>query len=266
MIRSLWAESFLQRISSILNKSYFAKLFSVLLALVLWQIAAEYVGSDILLVSPLQVASRLGELLKEQDFFQVLFFTLSRIAKGFLWGAFTAIALALLSGRFKIIEILLWPYMITIKSVPVASFIVVAFIWLTASDLAIFISFLMVLPIVYTNLLDGIKSVDPKMLEMADLFKMKFPRRLRYIWLPAIKSFALSGFKIALGLAWKAGVAAELIGYPAGSIGEKLYYSKFFLETDTLFAWTVVIIILSVAFEKLVLLALKLFFKGVENR
>ncbi len=266
MIRSLWAESFPQRISSILNKSFVAKLFSVLLALVLWQIAAVYIGSDILLVSPLQVASRLGELLKEQDFIEVLLFTLSRIAKGFLWGAATAIVLALLSGRFKILEILLWPYMLTIKSVPVASFIVVAFIWLTASELAVFISFLMVLPIVYTNLLDGIRSVDPKMLEMADLFKMPFHRRLRYIWLPAIKPFALSGFKLALGLAWKAGVAAELIGYPAGSIGEKLYYSKFFLETDTLFAWTVVIIILSVSFEKLVLLALKLFFKGVENR
>jgi len=67
-------------------------------------------------------------------------------------------------------------------------------------------------------------------------------------------------------LAWKAGVAAELIGYPAGSMGEQLYYSKFFLETDTLFAWTVVIIILSVSFEKLFLLLLKLIFKGVENK
>jgi len=265
-MRSRWAESSPKQTSSILNKTFILKALAVVLALVVWQIAAKAVASSILLVSPIDVIVRLKSLVAEEGFFGVVGYTLSRIARGFFFGGLLGAVLALLAGRFRFIEILLWPYMLTIKSVPVASFIVVAFIWLSASELAIFISFLMVLPIIYTNLLDGIKSVDRQMLEMADVFKMPFSRRLRYIWLPAVKPFALSGSKIALGLAWKAGVAAELIGYPAGSMGEQLYYSKFFLETDTLFAWTVVIIILSVSFEKLFLLLLKLIFKGVENK
>lgn len=123
----------------------------------------------------------------------------------------------------------------------------------------------MVLPIVYTNLLDGIRSVDKKMLEMADVFGMTFPRRMKYIWLPAVKPFLISGCRISLGLAWKSGVAAELIGIPDGSVGEALYYSKLFLDTADLFAWTVVIVLLSVVFEKLFLFLLKKLLKGVET-
>ncbi len=265
-MRNRWAESFPKTVSSILNKNFIAKAGAVVIALALWQIAAVAVDSEILLVSPLDVVLRLKTLITEADFWNVVSFTLFRISRGFVMGAVLGGFLGLLAGRFKIVELLLWPYMITIKSVPVASFIVIAFIWLNASHLSVFISFLMVLPIVYTNILEGIKSVDIKMIEMANVFQMPFFRRLRYIWLPAVKPFALSGSKIALGLAWKAGVAAELIGYPSGSVGEKLYYSKLFLETDTVFAWTVVIIILSVSFEKLVLFLLKMFFKGVENK
>lgn len=123
----------------------------------------------------------------------------------------------------------------------------------------------MVLPIIYTNILEGVHSVDAKMLEMADVFKMPFTRRLRFIWLPHLKLFALSGCKVAVGLAWKSGVAAELIGYPKGSVGEALYYSKLWLESTDLFAWTVAIVIVSVVFEKLFIFLLSLFFKGAER-
>ncbi|MBO5768181.1 MAG: ABC transporter permease subunit, partial [Clostridia bacterium] len=192
-------------------------------------------------------------------------YTLKRIALGFAFGFVFGALLALAAGRFKIIETLLWPYMLTVKSVPVASFVVLALIWLSSGGLSIFISFLMVLPIIYTNLLDGIKAVDKKMLEMAEVFKMPFSRRLRFIWLPCVKPFLLSGSRIALGLAWKSGVAAELIGYPEGSVGEVLYYSKLFMNTADLFAWTVVIVLLSVLFERLVLFLLKRLLKGVES-
>ena len=47
----------------------------------------------------------------------------------------------------------------------------------------------MVLPIIYTNLLQGIKSTDPKMLEMAGVFRVGWLKRLKYIYLPQIKPF-----------------------------------------------------------------------------
>ncbi|MBR5779586.1 MAG: ABC transporter permease subunit [Clostridia bacterium] len=247
------------------KKKIIAKASAVLLALLLWQLLSTLVGSDILLVSPIGVVKRLFSLVLEAEFLSTVGFTLSRIAVGFLLGLIAGTLLALLAGRFEIVEILLWPYMITVKSVPVASFVVVALIWFSASGLSALISFLMVLPIIYTNLLDGIKSVDKKMLEMADVFKMPHLRRLRFIWLPSVKPFLLSGCRISLGLAWKSGVAAELIGYPEGSVGEALYYSKLFLNTADLFAWTVVIVLLSIIFEKLFLFILKRILKGVES-
>lgn len=247
------------------NKNLILKSLAVLLALFAWQLVSVIVGSELLLVSPLAVVKRLFGLVREEIFLPTVAYTLKRIALGFVFGFIVGALLALAAGRFKIIEALLWPYMLTVKSVPVASFVVLALIWLTAGGLSTFISFLMVLPIIYTNLLDGIKAVDKKMLEMADVFKMPFSRRLRFIWLPSVKPFLLSGSRIALGLAWKSGVAAELIGYPEGSVGEALYYSKLFLDTADLFAWTVVIVLLSVVFEKLVLFLLERLMKGVET-
>ncbi|MBQ4316667.1 MAG: ABC transporter permease subunit [Clostridia bacterium] len=254
-------------ISSILRnkKDILTKSLAVLSALLLWQIVSMVVDIDLLLVSPIDVVKRLFSLVAEDEFLKTVLFTLTRIAIGFFVGLLSGVLLSLVAGRFEFVETMLWPYMITIKSVPVASFVVIALIWFKASNLSALISFLMVLPIIYTNLLDGIKAVDKKMLQMADVFKMPFGRRMRFIWLPSVKPFLISACKISLGLAWKSGVAAELIGYPKGSVGEALYYSKLYLDTVDLFAWTVVIVILSVAFEKLFVFILKRALKGVET-
>ena len=111
----------------------------------------------------------------------------------------------------------------------------------------------MVLPVIYNNVLGGIKSIDRKLLEMADIYNISFAKRVRGIWIPEIMPYIRSGASTALGLAWKAGIAAEVIGIPDGSIGEMLYSAKVYLNTRDLFAWTVIIVILSICFEKLVL-------------
>jgi len=247
------------------TKNILTKSIAVISALLLWQLLSVIIGTELLFVSPLQVVKRLSSLVVEDGFVSIVSFTFKRIALGFFGGLVAGVVLALIAGRFKFAETMLWPYMITIKSVPVASFVVVALIWFKAANLSSLISFLMVLPIIYTNLLDGIKSVDKKMLEMADVFKMPFSRRMKFIWLPSVKPFLISACRISLGLAWKSGVAAELIGYPKGSVGEALYYSKLYLDTVDLFAWTVVIVLLSVMFEKLVVFILKRLLKGVET-
>ena len=231
-----------------------------------WQLAAVLVGNKLLLVSPTDVLARLFALVGEEGFFGVVGFTFARIVLGFFSGLVLGVLLALLAGRFRFVEILLWPYMVTVKTVPVASFVVIALIWISERELSVLISFLMVLPIIYTNILEGIRSVDIKMLEMADVFKMTWGRRVRYIWLPSIKPFAVSGCRIAIGLAWKSGVEAELIGNPDGSVGGALYQSKLFIETADVFAWTVVIVCVSVVFEKLFVLLLKKIFGRICDR
>ena len=84
---------------------------------------------------------------------------------------------------------------------------------------------------------------------MARVFRMSFWNRLRGIYLPALEPHCLSGCRSALGLCWKAGVAAEVIGVCGGSVGGMLYDAKVYLEIGDLFAWTLVIVLLSVGFE-----------------
>ncbi len=247
------------------SKSFLQKAIAVVLALLTWQAAALLLNQKVLLASPVDVALRFCTIWTESEFFNSVWFTFSRIVLGFFMALLTGIVLAFLAGRFKYVEIILWPYMATIKSIPVASFIIIALIWLTSSQLSIVIVFLIVLPVIYTNILNGIKNIDGKILETATIFRLSWKKRLLYIWLPQIKPFIFSASSISIGLAWKSGVAAEIIGIPSGSIGEELYYSKVYLNTTDLFTWTVIIIILSIGFEKIFSLLLKFIFKGIER-
>jgi len=239
------------------NKAVLKKIAAVFLTLAVWQAAAMILDQKVLLASPVSVLLRLGTIWTEEQFFSSIWFSFIRIVGGFALGLFLGVLLAVLSGKFQTLEILLWPMFMAIKSVPVASFIVISLIWLTSANLSIFISFLMVLPIVYTNVLQGIRSIAPKMTQMADVFHVPWTRRLHYLWLPQIRPYLLSACTMALGLAWKSGIAAEIIGIPDGSIGEMLYNAKAYLNTVDLFAWTVIIVAVSIGFEKLFLALLR---------
>jgi NitT/TauT family transport system permease protein len=167
------------------------------------------------------------------------------------------VTLAAFSAKFALIGEFLSPLMLTIKSVPVVSFIILALIWFSSKNLSVLISFMMVLPIIYTNTLMGINSLDKGLQEMAGVFEIPLSRQIRYIALPQIMPFFYSGCEVGLGLCWKSGIAAEVIGIPKGSIGERLQQAKVYLDTPDLFAWTVVIVLLSFIFERLILTLLK---------
>lgn len=236
-------------------------LLALVLALLVWLIAANYIDEPIILPTPQRVIYRFFTLFSDGGLFERIFFSLSRIALGFVGGLCVGLVLAILSSASHTVEVLLRPYLFTVKAIPVASFVVLALFWFSAEPIALVISFLMVLPIVYTNVLEGIKATDPAMLEMADVYRLNFRRRLVYLYVPTVKTPLLSACRIALGLAWKAGIAAEIIGIPDGSLGERLYLSKVWVETDTLLAYTLVIILVSLLFEKLVMLFMRLLFR-----
>ena len=241
------------------------KAAAVLFALAVWQISAIILDRSIFLVTPLAVAKTLLVLMSEQDFFSVVAFSLFRIFGGCFAAMTAGIILAVIASRFYIIKVMLLPFIQTIKSVPVASFIILCLIWLTSSNLSVFIAFLMVLPIIYTNMLQGIKTTDFKLLEMALFFRAGWVKKIKYIYLPHIKPYLISACSVSIGLSWKAGIAAEVIGIPDGSIGEKLYEAKVYLSSVDLFAWTVVIVFMSVMFEKIFLHLLKSFFLRLEK-
>jgi len=242
------------------------RLAAVGLAFCVWQLAAVLLASPLLLVSPIRVAQRLGQLLFEPGFYASVGFSLARIAAGFLLGLIAGSLLAVLASRWPLAEVLLWPYITAIKTTPVASFIILCLIWLDSANLSIFIAFLMVVPIVYANMLEGIRQTDPKLLQMGQVFGVRPLRRVLYLYLPQLRPYLLTAASVSLGLSWKAGIAAEVIGIPEGSIGERLYEAKVYLSSADLFAWTVVIIAISILFEKLFLLLLQRGYARLQRR
>ena len=226
---------------------------AVVFWLAVWQLAAAAIGQEVFLVSPLQAAGTLVQLLPQPDFWQRVGFSAGHILLGFLLGAVCSVVCSVAAERWVWVDALLSPVMQLVKATPVASFIILALVWVSGKSLSILISFLMVLPVLYGAVRTGIESADPQLLEMARVFRLPLARRVKAIWLPAVLPAFRQGCSVALGICWKSGVAAEVIGLPDGSIGDALYRAKITLSTGELFAWTFVIILLSAAFEKLFL-------------
>ncbi len=217
--------------------------------ILIWYLAALQVGKELLLPSPLSVVKRLSELASTREFYITTAFSLLRVMTGIILAALIGVILAILTHISKIANALARPLITVIKATPVASFIILALVWLDRSELPIFISLLMVLPVVWTNLMTGLSEVDPKLLEMSKVYKVGSFQKLKSIYLPSVLPYFTSAAKTSLGLAWKAGIAAEVLAVPARSIGKELFNSKAYFETADLFAWTVVVIILSLVIE-----------------
>lgn len=234
------------------------RLWAAAFWLLVWEgaslaLAATTGGRMLLLASPVQALGRLLALAATAEFWRAAAFSSVRILGGFLLSCVLAVALAALAARLRWVRELLSPLVAVVKAVPVVSFIILALIFLSSENLSLLISGLMVFPPVYLNLLEGIEHADRQLLEMARVFRVPLSRQLRGIYLPAVLPYFRSAVSLALGLCWKSGAAAEVIGLPAGSIGEALYTAKVYFQTGDLFAWTAVIVAISVLFERLFL-------------
>ena len=232
----------------------------------LWQIAASALSQDILLVSPGKTALRLLELARQPGFWLTVSTSCGRIMAGFLLALAAGALLAAGMCRFRLLRAFFRPALSVIKATPVASFIVLALVWITGQRLSVFISFLMVLPMVWSNLTEGIRSTDPKLLEMGRLFGFSPWEKLRHIYIPSVMPYFVSACTTGIGFAWKAGIAAEVLGVPRHSLGTEIYQAKIYLETADLFAWTAVIILMSMLIEKGVLRLLKAAERRLQTR
>ncbi|NCC67863.1 MAG: ABC transporter permease subunit [Clostridia bacterium] len=233
------------------NKKILATAASVAFWLVVWEAASRIVAQQLFLASPIQVLQCLYGLLGTSDFYATVGFSLLRITVGFLSAAFLGSALAVLAYNTRFVETLLKPLMGAVMAAPVASFVVLALLLVGSINLSALVSFLMVLPVFYTNILTGLKCVEPERFEAAAVFGMLKSDRFRFIFLPYVTPFASSACQVGIGIAWKSGVSAEVIGIASGSIGEKIYESKLYLDTAQLFAYTLVVVALSLVFELL---------------
>ena len=225
----------------------------VLFWLLIWQLAAALVGQELLLPSPLRVARELLRLAGGAEFWLTVAQSIRRVLTGIASAVLLGILLALLTHKSALLRALLSPVMTLVKSTPVASFIILALVWLGRDVVPLFIAALMVLPVVWANVSAGLEGIDPQLLELAQVFRLPRGRVFRRITLPSVLPHLRAALCSALGLGWKAGVAAEILTVPARSIGKRIYEAKIYLETTELFAWTAAVVLLSLVIERLLL-------------
>ena len=221
--------------------------------LAVWEIASLLIGEELFLPSPISVLEALASSVIDLSFWSAVLFTLERIILGFVISLSSAVILAFLSYRWRILGILLEPVVKVVRATPVASIVILILVWVRSRNLSVVISFMMVFPVVYQNVLKGLCNTDRNLIEMADAYRIRTLKRIRYIYLPYLVPYLESAISISLGLAWKSGIAAEVIGLPDGSIGERVYEAKIYLSMPDLFASTVTVIILAFVFERVFL-------------
>ena len=239
------------------GKSLLWGLIAGLFWLGVWTAVALAVDRELLVPTPWAVAATLWRLAGTKEFWQAAGASLLRVAAGFAAGVAAGSLLGVLTARFAPARRLFSPLLKVIRATPVASFIILAFVWLVTDILPAFISFLMVLPVVWANVEEGIRQEDQKLLEMAQVFRWNRAATLLHLRIPAVMPYFLTGCTTALGLAWKSGVAAEVICRPSYSVGKLLQTAKANLETQEVFAYTVAVILFSVALERLLLILVK---------
>ena len=216
--------------------------------IVVWQLAAVSLGhGGLFLATPIQTLQALAQLAPTAGFWQRIVFSALRILAGFLLAVVGGLVLGALGARWRWVRIFIESAMQLIRAMPVASFVILALLWVRSVNLSVVVSFTHVLPVVYAGVLAGIADTDTKLLEMAQVYRLPLSARLRYIWLPGIFPSFCESCIAAMGMCWKSGVSAEVIGLPDHSVGDALYRAKITLSTPDVFAWTLVIVLLSAA-------------------
>ncbi len=238
-----------------LNKVYL--LLSVFFAILLWHILAYFIGSEIILPTPLKTIEEFFKIIQAEDFIVVIASSVSRILFGFLISFSLACLLAFLSSMFKVFEYLIKPYLLTIKSVPTMAIILLAIIWLKSNAAPMLVSSLVCFPIVFSNVFEGFKTVDNKLIEMANVFNVGFIDKLTKIYLPHLKNYIVAGATTAISLSVKVTIAAEVLSQPLQSIGGKLQIERVNLNTAGVFAWALIAILLAGIFEVVLKFILK---------
>lgn len=225
------------------------KIIILIFWMLVWELCSLFINRPLLLPSPIEVVKVLVLLISKFYFWESVFSSVFRVIIGLFLSIGIGILLGVIAGLNKFIEELLEPLLVCIKATPVMSIIILALVWFRSSYVSIFTTILICFPIIYTNVLQGIKFVDIHLIQMANIYRVKTKYIIKNIYLPCIKHYIVSGVLMCLGLGWKVSVTSEVLSTPKYSIGLNLLNAKSTLETAELFAWTVVVVLLSFVFE-----------------
>ena len=226
------------------------KLMPLAFWLAVWACACAAIGQELLLPSPISVLERFSFVV-EGKFWTSVGMSLWRTAAAYGVGVVLGVALAVICHISKFADEIISPALSVVRATPVASFIILALVWLSSSNVPILAGVLMVVPVVFANVREGLNAIDPRLMEMGRMFGWNQWKRMRHIIVPSVLPVFLAACESCVGLCFKATIAAEVIGVPKNAVGTQLYNAKIYLETDALLAWTLVVILLSILLEKL---------------
>lgn len=225
---------------------------AILFWIAVWHFTALKVDKTLLLPTPVETLKVICELVIRSDFWSICLTSVKNIFVGVLFGVIVGSALAVLSYISHLFKFIVAPIMSLIKSTPIASFIILLLVWIGKESIPFWISFMMVTPIVSSNLLEGLGNIDVGLKEVAKVYNFSFSKRWNMLYRHSLLPYLNSSLKSGIALAWKAGIAAEVLCTPDNTIGKMLYESKLYIETPSLFAWTLTVIVISFSLEKIV--------------
>ena len=217
----------------------------ILIWILLWQMLYLKVGKEVLVPSPLHTLEELGSMLQESKFYLQIAYTLERVIIGVSLSLALGLITAFLSYLSQLLETFLKPAMTLMKSTPVMAIIILALLWFESNEVPIFVCFLMCYPIVYTNVLAGFKALNQELIEMSKIFEVRGWLCVRKCYLPQLRPYLYAALDLSVSMAWKVVIAAEVLAVPKYAIGYALLDAKRYLETREVFAWIIVIVLLS---------------------
>ena len=233
------------------TKNRFITALSILAMLLTWYVLALLIGKEYILPTPAQTGRSLLMIMQSEDFWPAVLATVGRGLLGFLVSLGLGIMLGMAAGFSRVVSWLLRPWVTVMRSTPVMSIIILAIIWFESNLVPVFVTILMLFPIIFGNVVAGIRNVNPELLEMARMYKVKPLRIIGELFFPSILPYLLAGAATAMGIAWKVIIAAEILSQPHRAVGTDLMIAKFNFATAQVLAWTVVVIIISFVFEYL---------------
>lgn len=217
---------------------------------ILWQGIAMMVNQSIILPSFFDVLSRLILILSDSSFYNHLFITLFRVVLGTLSAFILSFIFAFLSYDFKWVGQALKPLVLVTKTIPNITYILLVLIWFSREMSVFFVTFLILFPVLYTQISTGLFGINPEHLELLKLYPETYFHRLTKVIIPLIKIPLFEGLKGALSLGFKVGVMAEILGQVQPGLGYLMHIARMNFETVDLFAYTTIMILVVIIIEK----------------
>lgn len=235
---------------------------AIIIVLLGWQLSATLIRLPLILPTPQEALAQITVLIITKDFWRHLGATLNRGLTGFGLSLTAGIVIGICAGRNVFVKAFFRPLIILMRSTPVMSVIILALIWFKRETIPIFVTFLMAFPIIVQNIVEGMESIDPDLFEMTAIYRITSWQRFHYLYLPSLAPFLAAGISGGLGITWKVLIAAEVLSYPTWGIGAQMDTARVYLQTDKVFAWTLIVVALGLFFDYLLDSLLKKPFKS----